>query len=654
MADEPSQQPLPEAARRSLLVAVVAVPVLIALYLAGVFLHGDGVRPGSVVQGVEIGGLSQAEAVARLEETIGVTAAKPLRIKDGSQVFEIAPKAAGLTFDAEATVQAASGREWSPFAIIGLFGGERPVDPVISVDEAMLHAQVAGVAASIDSPAVEPTLIMRGMTPVAKKGKDGQGVDQDALAQTLEDAFIVKRTPITAPIVAVPPAVTPEAVQQAKELAATAVAAPVVVRAGDITATINAGSIAKALTFTVEGDQLVPVLNGAVLHKSIKRELKSVETPGRDATFKIKDGKPVVVPSVVGTGITDDELASQVLGVLGNPLGDREVSVSLGVREPELTTAQAEQLGVTERISTFTQKFPYAAYRVQNIGQAAKYINGTLLLPGETFSMNDTVKERTEANGYTVGFIIGQGGVFEEDWGGGVSAAATTMWTGAFFAGLERVSTTAHSIYISRYQPGLEATVLWGNFDMSFRNNTPYGVFITTSMTNTSMTVNFWSTRIYDEVKAEFGPRMNVRPYSTIYDKSDKCLGQGGTDGFTIDVDRVFINDGVEQRRETITTTYKPSPEVICGKKPKKDKGKKKADATAPSPGATPSPSPTDEATDKASGKASPKATDKASGKATAKATAKASPSPSPSKKKSAAASADEDAPDPAKKDRKE
>ncbi len=60
-----------------------------------------------------------------------------------------------------------------------------------------------------------------------------------------------------------------------------------------------------------------------------------------------------------------------------------------------------------------------------------------------------------------MGTIIGPGGVFEEALGGGVSAATTAVWTAAFFAGMERVSTRAHSVYISRYQLGLEATVAW-------------------------------------------------------------------------------------------------------------------------------------------------------------------------------------------------
>ena len=284
----------------------------------------------------------------------------------------------------------------------------------------------------------------------------------------------------------------------------------------------------------------------------------------------------------------------------------------MAVREPAVTTEQARALGVTEQLSTFTQKFPYAAYRVQNIGQAARNVNGTLLLPGETFSMNDVMKERTEKNGYTVGFVVGSGGVFAEDLGGGVSAATTTVWTGAFFAGLERVSTQAHSIYISRYQPGLEATVAWGLFDMKFKNDTPNAVFITTAMTDTSMNVTFWGTKVYDEIKAEFGPKENIVPFTTIFDKSKTCLGQSGMDGFTIDVDRVFMRDGQEVKRETITTNYRPAPKVKCGKKPKpgQEPGVPGADVapseaphgqsdSAPAVVATPTPTPTPQSTKK-------------------------------------------------------
>ncbi len=305
---------------------------------------------------------------------------------------------------------------------------------------------------------------------------------------------------------------------------------------------------------------------------------------GRDATFKIRRGKPKVVKSKVGTGVSDDELATAVAGVLAKPAGQRAVTVSVGVREPKLTTQEAKALGVTERLSSFTQYFPYAAYRVQNIGQAAERINGTLLLPGETFSLNDVIKERTEKNGYTEGFVVGEGGVFAEDLGGGVSTSATTAWTAAFYAGLERVQTVAHSIYISRYKPGLEATVAWGIFDMKFRNDTPNAVFITSGITNESITVSMWGTKVYDKIEAEYGDRKDIVPFTKIYDESDDCLGQNGVDGFTITVDRVFYKDGKEVKREPITTRYKPAPDVTCGKEPADKPEKKPGKGTDASP----------------------------------------------------------------------
>lgn len=569
MTEHRWQLPASDAARKLILIGLAVIAIVIALYVAAIIVTGSGVRAGTTVNGVNIGGLSREEAIATLDDSVGKIAAKPLKVKAGDQQLVVDPIEAGLTFDAAATVEQASGRTLNPLMMIGSLAGTHALNPVIAVDSAKLDSQVAQLAGTIDVPAIEPTISVTRSGTKVQAGKPGLALDQPAIAAQLTDAFMLPRKPIAAPIITAEPNISKAAVQEATDLARTAVSAPVQVDAAGTIASIRPGAIAQALNFTAEGDRFVPSLDGAVLHQAIGRQLEGVETTGRNATFEIVKGKPVVVPSVVGNGVSDEELSSKVLTVIGNPEPNRTVAVTMGVRDPELTTAQAEALGVTERISTFTQKFPYAAYRVQNIGQAAKYVNGTLLLPGETFSLNDTIKERTEKNGYTVGFLIGPGGIFAEDFGGGVSASATTVWTGAFFAGMEPKQVQAHSIYISRYQAGLEATVGWGLFDMSFTNTSPYGVFITTKITNTSMSVSFWSTKVYDEIEAEFGPRTNIKPFATIYDKSEKCLGQGGSEGFDIDVDRVFYQDGAEVKRETISTAYRPAPEVICGKKPK-------------------------------------------------------------------------------------
>lgn len=567
---------------RGALIAVIAVAVgvvaLFALYLGAVVSAGSGVRPGVEVAGVPIGGLPPSEAREKLQVTVGADARKRFRVVAGDQEFSLKPRQSGLTFDPRATVDQVVGRTWNPFTLINELTTTRSVDPVIDVDQAVLDAQIASIASAINTEPVEPALTVGASGVEYTPGTPGSVLDEQALADEMIASLLQPRAPLTAPMIEEQPEVTAEEAQAAVDLAEQAISAPVTVNAEGTVAEIPASAIAEALSFTKENGNLVPVLDGAVLHEAIREQLKAIETPGRDARFKIKKGVPVVVPAKVGRGVEDGELADKVLSVLSSDGAARTVGVSVGVRDPELSTEDAEALGITERLSTFTQKFPYAAYRVTNIGQAAEYVNGTILMPGDTFSMNETIKERTEKNGYTVGTVIGPGGVFEEALGGGVSAATTAVWTAAFFAGMERVDTRAHSVYISRYQPGLEATVAWGIFDMQFRNDQPYPVLITTKMTNTSMTVDFWGTRFYDEVDAEFGPRTDIRKYQTIYKKQKKrdgCTEQSGIDGFNIVVDRVFFKDGQEVKREPIQTVYRSAPQVVCGK------SKKEAEAEA-------------------------------------------------------------------------
>ncbi len=576
--------------RRGLLVAGVVVGAVSAVYLGLVATTGDGLPRGTTVLGVDVGGQSETQAVATLDSGLGKRAAEPVAAVIGSDHVSVVPADAGLAFDAQATVAGLAGRVWNPVTLVQSFTGGPTLAPVVTIDDAKLAAEVASLAADADSPAVEPAIQVTGTTATINPGKSGTILDQTASVEALAAAYLVSSDPVTLPVVDAQPTVGEDAAQKALVTAQAAVSGPFTVRVEAVTATIPAAAMGEALTFTAKDGELEPSLKGDVLRAAVAPALVSVETPGRDASFTIKNGKPVVVPSRVGKGVNADLLAADVMAAVASG-SSRSIDAQIGSIAPKLTTEQAKTLGVTERMSTFTQRFPYAAYRVQNIGQAARSINGTLLLPGETFSLNKILGERTVANGYTKGFVVGPGGVFKEDLGGGVSTSATTTWTAAFYAGLQRVHTQAHSIWISRYRAGLEATIAWGAFDMSFKNDTPHAVLVTTIMKNTSITVTMWGTKVYDQIKAVSGPRYNVVPAgATQYDPSPTCHAQGGVEGFSIDVYRVFIKDGKEVKREKITTRYRPSPTVLCKQDPAKV-------SPSPSPsGSTtgkPSPSPT-------------------------------------------------------------
>jgi len=557
---------------RYVLIAVGAlVLILLAMAVSRYVTSGDHARPGSTVQGVDIGGMTREEAAAAVESGLASMATKRIRVRLPNHIATIKPAEAGLTIDAAASVAPAFGRTLNPLALLGGVAGSNDYPAVVKVDESSLEKQVAGIADNVDTPAVDASIDITGTRVALTPARPGTAVDRKSTAAAIVAALLKPRTPVDAVITESAPSISTADAKAVVRTARAAIGSPVSVTATDtsgrsVTATLEPKDLAKALNYTVENGTFVPQLDGAVLHDAIAKELKAIETPGNDATFQIVNDVPQVVPSTTGNGVSDSELADAVLAVVKNPQVNRQVTVQITTRPPSVTTEQAAALGITEKLSSFTQRFPYAPYRVQNIGEAAKHVNGTLLLPGETFSMNDTIGERTIKHGYTTGYVVGPGGIFTEDLGGGVSTATTATWTAAFFAGMQRVSTTAHSIYISRYRAGLEATVAWGNFDMKFKNDTPNGVYITASITRSSVTVTFWGTKQYDEITAVSHPRMNLEPFPTLIDTTPKCHAQGGEPGFVITVDRVFFKGGAEVKREPITTYYKPGPEVKCEK----------------------------------------------------------------------------------------
>ncbi len=211
-----------------------------------------------------------------------------------------------------------------------------------------------------------------------------------------------------------------------------------------------------------------------------------------------------------------------------------------------------------------------------------------MVKPGETFSFNGTVGERTKENGFVKGFIIADG-VFAEELGGGVSQVVTTTYNAAFFAGLEDVEHTPHSFYIDRYPLGREATVAWPTVDLKFRNDTPYGVMIRAwvvpgnATRQGEMHVEMYSTKYWD-ITAGVSKRYNFTAPKTRYDRKKTCVENKGYRGFDVDVYRYFRKAGSNRlvKKETDQVSYTPSDTVICKARPR---GPAPFDPSPPSPG---------------------------------------------------------------------
>jgi vancomycin resistance protein YoaR len=277
----------------------------------------------------------------------------------------------------------------------------------------------------------------------------------------------------------------------------------------------------------------------------------------------LRGGKPQVLPDVPGVTLDATALATAANTALLSP--DRTATVRAVQKRAALTTEKARALGVKQRVSTFSTVYPANAARTTNLRIAARTVDGTLVLPGETFSLNKVLGRRTPEKGYKAAPVI-EGTRLVNDYGGGVSQIATTIFNNVFFAGLEDIRHQPHSFYISRYPEGREATVSYPTVDLVWRNDSPYGVLIQASVTDT-VNVSFWSTKVWT-IKAEKGPRTNYRPTKRIYDPRPSCVPQGASPGFDVVVRRLFYKGSTLVRTQSFTTAYAPEDEVICAPDP--------------------------------------------------------------------------------------
>ncbi len=548
--------------------------LLAGLYVAGWYFTGDRVPHGTTVAGVEIGGLAAGEARERLQDELGPRATHSIALAHHNEVYEIEPATAGLGLDLATTVSdAGAGRSWNPVRMVEiLIGDDNEVEPSIDVDEEALAMAVGDVAARLDREPQEPSVSFSASgEPRVQAPVTGVDVDADATADAVVAAYLSRNTSVAIEVDEVLPEVDADGVAQAlAELGSTAVLEPIMLDTPGGQVALKVRDYARSLNLVVEGGALKPKIDDRVLGLHLTDLLARVGVEPADARIVIDRGAPVVVPATPGVTISAEAVADAILPVLSATGAARVAEVGQTTARPDFTTAEAKALGVQEVVGEFVTYFPYAEYRNINQGRAAELLDGTLLKPGELFSFNDTVGERTKENGFVKGFVISDG-VFAEELGGGVSQVVTTTYNAAFFAGLEDVEHQPHSFYIDRYPMGREATVAWPTVDLKFRNTTPHGVLVeawvvpSTVSSQGEMHVRMWSTDYWD-IRAGLSEQYAFTSPSTRYGSTDDCVPTTGYGGFSVDVTRILRRVGSDEvvKREVDEVVYTPADTVIC------------------------------------------------------------------------------------------
>ena len=546
---------------------VVAVGTVAAVLLAGAgtvaWAYIGDVPRGTKILGVDLGGRSRSEAEQALTDAVGPRTGDPVAVDLAGELFSI--KAADIALRLDVDLSVGKAIKGSP-----RLAGERTVLPVIELDEAALERTLRGRLDPGKITLKRPGIAYAGLTPRPSYPAAGQGLDVAVAATAVRRAWLVGGV-ATIGLVTKPPATTREQVDAlVSGLATPAVAAPVTVTVGDKSLTLSPKAIAQGLVFRSDDDGLLtPAIDVEQLHAAAAREFAAVEEEPEQATITLAGGKPKIVAGSPGDMVDLVKLAPALLAVLADP-APRSVAAVLSEQEAATTEADLAGLGVKEKVSTFTTYFTggKSSPRSQNIMTVARAVDGAMVRPGATFSLNKHTGERDYAAGYQDAPVI-VGGKLEPGVGGGASQFTTTLFNAAYYAGLQDVEHKPHSFYFSRYPAVIESTIFYPTLDLKFKNTTPYGILIDTSYTGRSVTVAMWSTKIYDSVRTVRSPRRGLTSPPTVYrEPGPKCITSSGLPGFTQDAWRVIRKDGEEVAREKFTWRYDPEPRFICGAKP--------------------------------------------------------------------------------------
>jgi vancomycin resistance protein YoaR len=342
--------------------------------------------------------------------------------------------------------------------------------------------------------------------------------------------------------------------------ARTILAAPIDLIIEASTVTVSPDQLGSTMSATPTGRRLELGIDAAKLRELLAPTLAPLEGAPVDARFSWSGPTVTIVPSTNGRVV---DLGAAVPAILA---GQRQVPVPLAEQPPARSTEWAQRLNITEMVSTFTTNHPAGQPRVSNIHRACDLVNGTVVEPGQTFSLNEAIGPRTPQRGFVAAPAFSTEEGFFDAYGGGVSQFSTTVFNATFFGGYKDVKHTPHSIYISRYPMGREATLDYPGIDNQFQNDSGSGVLVTCSYTDSSITVTYYGNKEGKVVEAE-GPVVIEQIPSSIECVSapEAAQGESGYTGYRVENYRIIRQPGQPDRRERFAWKYDMRPQrMVC------------------------------------------------------------------------------------------
>ena len=504
---------------------LLLIPLFIFLFLVGILStifalinkNNETIFSGISIQGIDVSNLTIDEAKEKVSSIIGNHISEEISLKHNDFETIILPEQFGVSFDVDSAVEQAYSIGKSDsliknnYTILSLLLKNYNISPSINYDEDLLNSLIESINAQLPDRVVNPGYSIDGTSLIITSGKDGILIASSDLKN--EILFFLN----------------------------------------DISSkneTIN-----------------IPVNNVGAEPINLNAIYKDIFKLPVDASYTTNPY--VVYPS--SNGLDFAISMEEAKAIIANQ--QDEYTIPLKITYPNITTNQIGNDAFPDLLSQFSTSFTSSGYnRSTNIILASSKLNGLVLMPGEEFSYNQSVGQRTKAAGFKEAGAYSNGKVVQEV-GGGICQVSSTLYNAVLYANLEIVERTNHYFNPGYVKAGLDATVSWGGPDFRFKNNRNYPIRIVTDTSGKKLKVYIYGLKTDDNCTVVLDTRYVASvPYKTTYQK-DSSLGSGesrvissGSNGCkTATYKYVYDKNGTLISSECISRdTYSPHNKVVA------------------------------------------------------------------------------------------
>lgn len=457
------------------LLVVLFISILLVLFSIFTIYNAfnTNIISGVHIKGIDVSGLSPSDAKYRIDNYVKANLPEEIKVKHGDFEATISLSQMDIAFDTKAASNSAFqvGRQGNLFEnnlyVLSTMFGNVNIEPNVTLNKELLTKNLEDISTQLPDAVMQSSYYIEGNELIITAGKEGNVVDIDATIEAIRNSistFSCKDAPV------------------------------------------------EIIVKTKQPDEI----DIEKIHNEVYKE--PVDAYYTKEPFS-------VYPSENGI---DFNISLEEAKAIISSEQKEEYSIPLKVIYPNVTTNMIGTEAFPDLLSNFSTNYATSnRNRTTNLILAANKINGTVLIPGETFSYNKVVGARTIAAGYKEAPIYVQGRV-EDGLGGGICQITSTLYNAVVYANLEVTQRTNHQFVPSYVTASRDATVVYGAIDFQFKNNREYPIKLVCSVSGGVANFKIFGMRQEDDCEVQISSYETGRTSTAIYSEAYKILKRDG------------------------------------------------------------------------------------------------------------------------------